>query len=82
MCGWGRIPPEGKNTPAERRLNAQGWVFGDMCIWIYVHREAGIGAWLDVCRCAWVCIGVFICANMYANICANVCINIEINGCK
>lgn len=78
MCGWRRIPPEGKNTPAERRLNALEWVFTDMHIWVYVHREAGIGVWLGVRWCVQVCVGVFICANM----CVNVCINIEINGCK
>lgn len=52
VCGWGRIPPEGKNTPAERRLNALEWVFTDMRIWVYVHREAGIYVWLGVRRCA------------------------------
>ena len=70
----GRIPPEGKNTPAEARLNAREWVFMDMCVWIYVCREAGIGVWIDACRCVWVYIGIFMCANM--------CANIEINGCK
>ena len=43
--------PGGKKYPRQTHLNAQEWDFTDMCIWVYVHREAGIGAWLDVCGC-------------------------------
>ena len=66
--------PGGKKYPRQTHLNAQEWIFMDMCVWIYVCREAGIGVWIDACRCVWVYIGIFMCANM--------CANIEINGCK